>query len=82
MTAEDNIKTTINTFCSHEQLKKFIGKICIWNFTFMKSAITGKLIDVTSDYMLIEMRDGRTMCAKLACINGFAMTKKQRVAAV
>ena len=48
----------------------------------MHSAITGKLIEVTNDYMLIEMRDGRTMCAKLACINGFSMTKKQRVAAV
>jgi len=82
MTRIDNDKSTINTFCSYEQLKKFIGKICIWNFTFMHSAITGKLIEVTNDYMLIEMRDGRTMCAKLACINGFAMTKKQRVVAV
>lgn len=48
----------------------------------MRSAITGKLIEVTSDYMLIEMRDGRTMCAKISCIDGFAMTKKQRAAAV
>lgn len=77
-----NSDATINSFCSHEQLEKFLGKICIWNLSFMKSPITGRLIECNDNFILIEMRDGRTLCAKVNCINGFAMTKNQHPAAV
>ena len=82
MTVHENDKTTINTFCSREQLNRFIGKICIWNLSFMHSPVTGKLIECNDNFILIEMRDGRTLCAKINCINGFAMAKKQHHAEV
>jgi hypothetical protein len=64
-------------FCSQEQLEKFKGKVCIWNLTFMERPLTGKLLEVTDEYFLLEMRDGRTLVARLDCVVGFGMTKHQ-----
>lgn len=77
-----NNKNTINKFCSSEQLEKFLGKIIIWNLSFMDKPITGKLIEVNSDYFLIEMRDGRTLVASINSIIGFGMIKHQPAGAV
>lgn len=72
-----NTKNTINKFCSSEQLEKFLGKIIIWNLSFMDKPITGKLLEVNPDFFLIEMRDGRTMVASIQSIIGFGMVKNQ-----
>jgi len=64
-------------FCSKEQLDRFLGKVCIWNLTFMDRPLTGKLIEVNNDYFLIEMRDGRTLVAGISCVLGFGMAKIQ-----
>lgn len=71
-------KDGINSkFCSQEQLEKFKGKVCIWNLTFMDRPITGKLLEVNDECFLIEMRDGRTLVARLDCVSGFGMAKRQ-----
>jgi len=77
-----NNKNSINKFCSYEQLEKFLGKIIIWNLSFMEKPITGKLLEVNSDYFLIEMRDGRTLVASINSIIGFGMAKKQLAGAI
>ena len=61
---KDSISSTAS-FCSQEQLEKFKGKVCIWNLTFMDRPLTGKLLEVTDECFLIEMRDGRTLVARL-----------------
>jgi hypothetical protein len=71
-----SIVSKIN-FCSREQLEKFIGKICIWNLSFMERPLTGRLIEVNKDYFLIEMRDGRTLVASINSVVGFGMAKHQ-----
>lgn len=68
---------SINKFCSSEQLEKFIGKVCVWNLTFMDRPLSGKLIEVNENYFLIEMRDGRTLVAGIGCVLGFGMAKRQ-----
>ncbi len=75
-----NSKNSKNELCSKEQLDKFLNKICIWNLSFMERPLSGKLIEVNKNYFLIEMRDGRTLCARRDCINGFGMTRKQEQA--
>ena len=82
MTNKISNTTTINSFCSYEQLEKFLGKIIIWNLSFMDKPITGKLLEVNSDYFLIEMRDGRTLVASINSIIGFGMIKHQPAGAV
>ena len=77
-----NTKSTTNKFCSSEQLEKFLGKVIIWNPSFMEKSITGKLIEVNHDYLLIEMRDGGTLVACLNSIIGFDMVKNQLAEAV
>ena len=77
-----NTKNTINKFCSSGQLEKFIGKIIIWNLSFMDKPITGKLLEVNPDFFLIEMRDGRTLVASIHSIIGFGMVKRQSAEAV
>jgi len=77
-----NSKNTISKFCSYEQLEKFLCKIIIWNLSFMDKPITGKLIEVNPDYFLIEMRDGRTLVARVDSIIGFGMVKNQPAEAV
>ena len=77
-----DINTTINSFCSYEQLEKFLGTICIFNLTFMKRSITGMVKEVGKDFILLEMRDGRLLCARLDTILGFGMVKNQPVEAV
>lgn len=77
-----NNKNTINKFCSSEQLEKFLGKIIIWNLSFMDKPITGKLLEVNADYFLIQMRDGRTLVARIDSIIGFGMVKHQPAGAV
>ena len=72
----NNINNTAK-FCSYEQLEKFRGKVCIWNLTFMDRPLTGKLLEVTEECFLIEMRDGRTLVARLDCVVGFGMIKHQ-----
>lgn len=76
------MESTVNKFCSSEQLEKFLGKIIIWNLSFMDKPITGKLIEVNSDYFLIQMRDGRTLVARIDSIIGFGMVKHQPSEAV
>ena len=73
-------KKNNNEFCSKEQLEKFLNKICIWNLSFAERPLSGKLVEVTDEYFLIEMKDGRTLCARRDCINGFGMTRKQEQA--
>lgn len=75
-----NNKSTINKLCSSEQIKKFLNKIIIWNLSFMDQPITGKLIEINSDYFLIEMKDGRTLVARVDTVIAFGMAKKQVVA--
>lgn len=75
-------KNTINKFCSHEQLEKFLNKIIIWNLSFMDKPITGKLLEINPDYFLIQMRDGRTLVARIDSIVGFGMAKNQPAEAV
>ena len=48
----------------------------------MEKPITGKLLEVNSDYFLIEMRDGRTLVASINSIIGFGMAKKQLAGAI
>ena len=74
--------STINSFCSYEQLERFLGTICIFNLTFMKRSITGMVKEVGKDFILLEMRDGRLLCARLDTILGFGMVKNQPVEAV
>lgn len=74
--------TTINSFCSYEQLEKFLGTICIFNLTFMKRSITGMVKEVGKDFILLEMRDGRLLCARMDTIMGFGMVKNQPAGAI
>jgi hypothetical protein len=48
----------------------------------MDKLITGKLLEVNNDYFLIEMRDGRTLVARIDSIIGFGMVKHQPEEAV
>ncbi len=77
-----NIKATINNFCSQEQLEKFLNKICVFDLTFMDRSITGRVKEVSKDFLLLEMRDGRLLCARIDCVQGFGMVKNQPVEAV
>jgi hypothetical protein len=77
-----NSKNTISKFCSYEQLEKFLGKVIIWNLSFMEKPITGKLLEANPRYFLIEMRDGRTLVASINSIIGFGMVKNQPVEAI
>jgi hypothetical protein len=43
----------------------------------MGRPLTGKLLEVTDECVLIEMRDGRTLVARLDCVVGFGMAKHQ-----
>jgi hypothetical protein len=58
-------------------MEKFLGTICIFNLTFMKRSITGMVKEVGKDFILLEMRDGRLLCARLDTILGFGMVKNQ-----
>ena|GEM_PF-911601 len=74
--------TAINSFCSYEQLEKFLNTICVFDLTFMKRSITGRVKEVNEDFLLLEMRDGRLLCARLDCVLGFGQVKNQPVRAV
>lgn len=76
MTSKNN-KLSINSFCSKEQLEKFIEKICVFDLTFMDRSITGRVKEVNKDFLLLEMRDGRLLCARIDCVLGFGMVKNQ-----
>jgi len=76
MTSKNN-KSSINSFCSREQLEKFIEKICVFDLTFMERSITGRVKEVNKDFLLLEMRDGRLLCARIDCVLGFGMVKNQ-----
>jgi len=67
----------MNRYCSREQLEKFIGKVCIWHLSIMDHPTSGKLVEVTPDYFLIEARDGRLFCARHDTIMAFSMTRNQ-----
>ena len=69
--------STINSFCSYEQLERFLGTICIFNLTFMDKSITGKVKEVNKNFILLEMRDGRLLCARMDTILGFGMVRNQ-----
>jgi len=69
--------STINSFCSYEQLEKFLNKVCVFDLTFMDKSITGMVKEVGKDFILLEMRDGRLLCARLDTILGFGMVKNQ-----
>ena len=74
--------STINSFCSYEQLERFLGTICIFNLTFMDKSITGKVKEVNKNFILLEMRDGRLLCARMDTIMGFGMVKNQPAGAI
>ena len=82
MTNKDINTSTINSFCSYEQLERFLGTICIFNLTFMEKSITGKVKEVGKDFILLEMRDGRLLCARVDTILGFGMVKHQPAGAI
>ncbi|MGV8125706.1 MAG: hypothetical protein ACP5PV_00655 [Methanothrix sp.] len=48
----------------------------------MDKPITGKLLEINPDYFLIQMRDGRTLVARIDSIVGFGMAKNQPAEAV
>ena len=78
----DNMKNKNNKnnnyrFCSKSQLDRFMGKVCVWNLSFMRNPICGKLIEVTDSYFLIEMQDGRALVASIESIVGFGMTRNK-----
>jgi len=75
---KNNKISAINTFCSAEQLEKFVGKICIFNLSYMNQGITGRVKEVNNNFILLEMRDGRLLCARIDSVLGFAMAKNQR----
>jgi hypothetical protein len=82
MTNKSINTTTINSFCSYEQLERFLGTICIFNLTFMDRSITGMVKEVGKDFILLEMRDGRLLCARMDTIMGFGMVKNQPAGAI
>jgi hypothetical protein len=81
MTNKNN-KVSINSFCSQEQLEKFLDKVCVFDLSFMDRSITGRVKEVGKDFILLEMRDGRLLCAKIDCVQGFGMVKNQPSGAV
>jgi len=82
MTKKNNKISSINSFCSSEQLVKFVGKLCIFNLTFMSQGVTGRVKEVNDNFILLEMRDGRLLCARIDSVLGFAMAKNQYTEAV
>jgi len=48
----------------------------------MERSITGKVKEVGKDFILLEMRDGRLLCARVDTILGFGMVKHQPTGAV
>lgn len=81
MTNKNN-KTSISNFCSKEQLEKFLDKVCVFDLSFMDRSITGRVKEVNKDFLLLEMRDGRLLCARIDCVLGFGMIKNQPAGAV
>ena len=77
-----NNKQNINNFCSNEQLEKFLNKVCIFDLTFMDRSVTGRVKEVNKDFLLLEMRDGRLLCARIDCVLGFGMVKNQPAGAI
>jgi hypothetical protein len=76
MTNKNN-KLSINSFCSQEQLEKFLDKVCVFDLSFMDRSVTGRVKEVGKDFILLEMRDGRLLCARIDCVQGFGMVKNQ-----
>ena len=62
---------------TEEYLDTFLGKVCIFNLSFLKNPISGKLVEIRRDHITIEMRDGRRLCASMAAVAGFCETKRQ-----
>jgi hypothetical protein len=58
-------------------MEKFVNKICVFDLSFMERSITGKVVEINPNYILLEMRDGRLLCARLDTILGFGMVKNQ-----
>ena len=81
MTNKNN-KPSINSFCSQEQLEKFLDKVCVFDLSFMDRSVTGRVKEVGKDFILLEMRDGRLLCARIDCVQGFGMVKHQPAEAV
>jgi hypothetical protein len=86
MTSKNNkatiVNETINSFCSQEQLVKFLNTICVVDFSFMKKSVTGRIKEVGPEFILLEMRDGRLLCARIDCVQGFGMVKNQPAEAI
>jgi|WetSurSiteA1Bulk_404760.scaffolds.fasta_scaffold54363_1 hypothetical protein len=72
-----NKTDSVKTFCSKEQLEKQLGKTHVWNLTFLERTITGKLVEVGGDFVIIELRDNRRIVARADTILGFGETKSQ-----
>ena len=77
-----NNKVSINSFCSKEQLEMFLDKVCVFDLSFMERSITGRVKEVGKDFLLLEMRDGRLLCARIDCVLGFGMVKTQPAEAI
>ncbi len=77
MINKDINTTSIKSFCSREQLEKFLNTICVFDLTFMERSVTGRVKEVGDDFILLEMRDGRLLCARIDCVLGFGMIKNQ-----
>jgi hypothetical protein len=43
----------------------------------MDKSITGMVKEVGKDFILLEMRDGRLLCARIDCVLGFGMVRNQ-----
>jgi hypothetical protein len=48
----------------------------------MDRSITGMVKEVGKDFILLEMRDGRLLCARMDTIMGFGMVKNQPAGAI
>jgi hypothetical protein len=69
--------SSIKSFCSKEQLKRFLDTICVFDLTFMDRSVSGRVKEVGDDFILLEMRDGRLLCARIDCVLGFGMVRNQ-----
>lgn len=67
----------VRTICSSEHLNSFKDKVIIMNTTFVPRPITGRVIEIGPEFLVLEQRDGRKVVARIDSIVSFAMTRNQ-----
>jgi len=48
----------------------------------MAKNVTGRVKEVNDNFVLLEMKDGRLMCARIDTVIGFGMVKNQHPEAI